>query len=750
MKTTLLTLLATALLIACSPLEAPRAISLIPAPRSMEQTDGDFTLAKGATIAVADTTLAPVAQYMAQAIVNASGLQLSTTDGTKGDIVIKSGLDDQNPEAYRLTVDGQGITIECKEARGAIMAAATLAQLLPIDASNGARVPYVVINDSPRYSYRGLMLDVSRHFQDVEGVKHVLDLMARYKLNKFHWHLTDDQGWRIEIKQYPELTTKGAWRKWNWQDKQCMAYQKELDNPDFAIPEKYIKIEGADTLYGGFYTQEDIREVVSYAAARGIDVLPELDMPGHLMAAIGGYPFISCKGVAQWGTSFSDPLCIGNDEAIQFVKNIYTEVASLFPYEYMHLGADEVEKTNWKSCAKCQKRIASEKLKDVNHLQAWFVHDMERHFNSLGKKMIGWDEILDGGLSPTATIMWWRDWAPDAVPTATAAGNKAIMSPCFNMYLDAWETKQTFQNTYNWEPVLPGMNKEQASNILGVQGNLWCETVPSMRRIEHQYFPRLLALAEIGWSEEGTKNWEEFSQRVESQIEWLDAHKVNYRIADLTGFENINVFTDTASVWVECPLPNITVRYTTDGSMPNITSPLLTAPLRLDSTTKFIFRGFRPDSTAGEMFRAEYRKEGYAKAKDTVLYGKGLKVKQYEYKGKLCKEIETAPFVSAYVLDSVNLKSELKGFVGLVGEGYVEVLRDGIYTFTLTSNDGSMLYVDGVELINNDTPHGDRTLSAQKALAKGLHKVRIEFFDMNNGGCLALKLDGVVITKFKH
>lgn len=744
------TLAITFALASCSSVEAAREVSIIPVPASVELLDGQYTLRGGSTIGVEDSSLVDVARYMATTIERSVGLKLEVVDGAKADIVLRSGLQNKNNEAYVLTVDRDGVSVECRDPRGAIMAVATFEQLLPLNADKGAKIPYVKIVDEPRFAYRGLMLDVARHFQDVESVKHVLDLMARYKLNKFHWHLTDDQGWRIEIKQYPELTTVGAWRKWNWQDRECMDRQKMQDNSDFALPGKYIKIEGADTLYGGFYTQDQIREVVAYAAQRGIDVLPEIDMPGHMLAAIGAYPSLSCNGKAQWGVGFSEPLCLGNDSTIVFAKNVYTEIVDLFPYEYMHLGADEVERTTWSKCAKCNARIKAEKLQGVEHLQAWFVHDMERHFNSLGKKLIGWDEIIEGGLSPTATIMWWRDWAPTAVSTATAAGNKVIMSPCFNLYLDALESRYTFENTYNWEPISADLSSAEAANILGVQGNLWAEYVPSMRRVEHQYFPRLLALSEIGWSNPSKKNWGEFFTRVVRQIEWLDAHGVNYRIPDLTGFENVNAFTDTASVWVECSLPNIEVRYTTDGSFPTVVSPRLDKPIHLDKTTSFIFRGFRPDGTAGEMFRSEYRKEGFAAPIDTTLANKGLVVRQYEYKGESCAEIEKARFVKQYVLDSLNLGAELQGWVGLVGQGFFEVPSDGIYTFALKSNDGSMLYVDGAPLIDNDTPHGDRELTAQKALGAGLHTIRVEFFDMNNGGSLRLKINGEVFSGFSH
>ena len=740
---------------ACSQLPAPAPVALVPVADSMRIEQGDYALKSGASVVASDPALADAARYLVQTAAWSNGLQL-TFDSTAaaGDIVLALAEGPwASDEAYRLTVDpSTGIRIECGAPVGALRAVSTLVQLLPVDASKGARIQALVVDDKPRYSYRGLHLDVSRHFQDVEGVKHVLDLMARYKLNKFHWHLTDDQGWRIEIKKYPLLTEKGAWRTWNNQDRWCMEYETKYDNLDFRIPAKYTKVVGADTLYGGYYTQDQIREVVAYAAARGIDVLPELDMPGHLMAAIEGYPWISCKGTAQWGTNFSDPLCVGNDQALQLVKDVYTEVAALFPYEYMHLGADEVERDNWHNCPKCQARIKKEGLKGDAELQSWFVREMERHFNSLGKKLIGWDEILDGGLSETATIMWWRDWAPKAVPTATASGNKAIMSPCFSMYLDAWEGPTTFEQCYAFDPRLPGLSDEQASHILGVQGNLWCETVPSMRRIEHMLFPRLMAVAETGWSAPSKKNWADFSQRVKAQVEWLDAHGVNYRIPTLTGFSDVNVFTDTISVWAECPWPNVEIRYTTDGSFPSVVSPRLDKPLLIDSSARFTFRGFRPDGTAGECFTAEYRKEVYTPGLASIDEPRGgLTGVWYRYEGRKCSEIDSVgKFLSVQILDSLDMRSELSGWLGLVAEGYINVPTDEIWTFALQSNDGSRLFVDGKLLVDNDGPHGDKEVVAQKALGKGFHKIRVEFFDMNNGGCLRLKINGKVYHNYYH
>lgn len=725
----------------------PNAVSIIPQPAKMEIGQGGYTLNPGATIA-SDSSLREVAQYLAQSIEKSTGLKLVLTDASQGDITLINSLENKNPEAYTLTVDSKGVQINGSTPAGVIMGAATLQQLLPLNSSNGGTIAQVNITDEPRFAYRGLMLDVSRHFYSVEQVKELLDLMARYKLNKFHWHLTDDQGWRIEIKKYPLLTEKGAWRKFNNQDRQCQAYQKELDDTDFAIPEEFMKINGTDTLYGGFYTQDQIKDVVAYATTRGIDILPEVDMPGHFMAAIIGYPEISCKGEARFGELFSDPICVGKDETIAFVKDIYTEIAALFPYEYMHLGADEVEKTNWKACPNCQKRMREQSLKTEEELQAWFVKDMEKHFTSLNKKMIGWDEIIEGGLSPTATIMWWRNWAPKAVPTATASGNRVIMSPCFSLYLDAWESKDTFENTYNYEPILKDLTPEQASLVMGVQGNLWCETIPNTRRAYHQYFPRVLALSEIGWVDPSTKNWEQFQQKFIREVDFLDAKGINYRIPDLTGFSDINVFTDTATVTVNSVLPNITIRYTADGSFPNIESPTYTQPIKITESTNYIFRGFRPDGTMGEMYKSEFRKEAYSAPVAVDATKSGLLFKQYENKGKKCADIISAPFVREFVAQNVNMSKEIVGWMGLIGTGYIEIPEDGIYTFSLTSNDGSMLYVDNTLLIDNDNPHGDKTLVAQKAMAKGLHPIKIEFFDLNNGGKLELKWKRPADTEF--
>ncbi len=719
-------------------------INLIPKPISIQEGAGSFKLKSGMTVA-ADSGLRAEAAYLAEALRNSSGLQLEEARaGKSGNINLRLGLDDPNPEAYMLTVDPEGIAIQGASPRGVAMGIATLRQLVPVD-SRDSRIPYVTVIDAPRFDWRGAHLDVSRHFYTVDQVKRFIDLLATYKFNKFHWHLTDDQGWRIEIKQYPLLTERGAWRKFNGQDRECMAMAVREDNPELLIPEELLRIENGDTLYGGYYTQDQVRDVVAYASARGIDVVPELDMPGHLMGAQQGYPWITCTGESNWGQSFSSPLCPGKDSALMFAKNVYSEVFNLFPYEYVHLGADEVEKTNWKACPDCQARMRTYELADEEELQAWFVHDMENHFNANGKKMIGWDEIVDGGLSPTATVTWWRDWSPTAVTRATAQGNDVIICPDFLLYFDFIEQGRDLRRIYDTEPTAYRadwrLTPKQARHIRGIQANTWCERIPSERRMQYQVMPRLLAVSEMGWTRPEAKDWSDFERRFVAQANYLDRHGINYRVPDLTGFNDINVFVDTAVIEVGCLLPNITVRYTTDGTFPNAESPLYTGPITVTESTRFIFRPFRPDGTAGAMQTAEYRKEAYLPAAtlpDRKLEN-GVRMIYHEFKGRTCAGIEKSEVVRSYTLDSVAIPEKLEGWLGLIYEGYFEAPQDGIYTFSLMSNDGSMLYVDGQPLIDNDGPHGDKRLTAQRALARGWHRIRVEYFDMNNGGMLSVQ-----------
>lgn len=735
------------LLSACSP-TAPVShdVSIIPIPKEIKNANGEFTLKDGMTIGVADKQLLPAANYLSGLLSRSTGYIYNVREGD-GDISLAvSDIAGQNEGAYTLDVSSGKVQIKGNTYGGVISGIESLRQLLPAEIESPEvvsditwSVPAVQITDAPRFGWRGLMLDVSRHFYTKEEVKELLDMMALYKLNKFHWHLTDDQGWRVEIKKYPLLTEKGAWRTFNNHDRECMRLAKVQDNPDYEIPAEKLRITQGDTLYGGFYTQNDIKEIVEYAGVRGIDVIPEIDMPGHMLAAVSNYAGVSCFNQTGWGTTFSSPVCPGKDSALEFCKNVYSEIIPLFPYKYIHLGADEVEKTNWKKCPDCQKRMKDNGLKTEEELQAWFVHDMEKFFNENGKEMIGWDEILEGGLSPTATIMWWRSWHPQSVPDATAQGNHAIMSPNTNFYFDYQQDKNSLPGVYNFNPMLESLNDAQKALILGMQANLWCEYIPSFERAQYMIMPRMMALSEQAWSDPSVKSWDGFTERLVKQFPRLNIMGVNYRMPDLEGFNNTNAFIGEGNVTITCLDPSVEIHYTTDGSIPTLESPRYTEPIKVTETTDFTFRTFRPNGKKGDIVKTRYIKSEYAPAAEATPLKKGLQAVWHEFKGNKCADIEKAPVNGTYEISEVTIPAEAKGNIGLVISGYFNAPEDAIYTFNLISDDGSTLTIDGEQVVDNDGPHSVREVTGQKALAKGLHPIQVKYFD-NNGGMLQLKV----------
>ena len=735
------------MLSSCSPTPpVAHDVSIIPVPKEIKNANGQFTLKDGMTIGVADKQLLPAANYLSGLLSRSTGYIYNVREGD-GDISLAvSDIAGQNEGAYSLDVTSGKVQIKGNTYGGVISGIESLRQLLPAEIESPAvvkdinwSVPAVQITDAPRFGWRGLMLDVSRHFSTKEEVKELLDMMALYKLNKFHWHLTDDQGWRIEIKKYPLLTEKGAWRTFNNHDRECMRLAKEQDNPDYEIPAEKLRITQGDTLYGGFYTQQDIKEIVEYAGVRGIDVVPEIDMPGHMLAAVSNYSGVSCFNQTGWGTTFSSPVCPGKDSALEFCKNVYSEIIPLFPYKYIHLGADEVEKTNWKKCPDCQKRMKDNGLKTEEELQSWFVHNMEKFFNDNGKEMIGWDEILEGGLSPTATIMWWRTWSPNAVPDATAQGNHAIMTPNANFYFDYQQDKNSLSGVYNYNPMLESLNDAQKALILGMQANLWCEYIPSRERIQYMIMPRMMALAELAWSDPSVKSWDGFKERLVKQFPRLNIMNVNYRMPDLEGFNNTNAFIGEGTVAITCLDPSVEIHYTTDGSIPTLESPQYNGPIKVTETTDFTFRSFRPNGKKGDIVKTRYVKSEYAPAADATPSKKGLQAVWLEFKGNKCADIDNVPVNGTYEISEVTIPKEVKGNIGLVVTGYFNAPEDGIYTFNLLSDDGSTLKINGELVVDNDGPHSPREVTGQKALAKGLHPIEVKYFD-HNGGMLQLKV----------
>jgi len=418
-------------------------------------------------------------------------------------------------EWHSVQVRPDGITVFAASEAGLFRGSRTLIQLLEQGREHGT-LPCLNITDWPRFQWRGMHLDACRHFWSVEFTKKYIDLLARYKMNSFHWHLTEDQGWRIEIKKYPKLTEVGAWRKGSQVG-------------------PYAKLQYDSIPYGGFYTQEQIREVVAYAAARHITVVPEIEMPGHAMAALASYPHLGCTGGPYevqkgWGV-FDDVFCAGNDSVFTMLEDVLTEVMDLFPGEYIHIGGDECPKERWKTCAKCQARMNSESLKDEHELQSYFIQRIEKFVNSKGRKIIGWDEILEGGLAPNAAVMSWR--GTEGGIAAARSGHYAVMSPGSHCYFDHYQGDPaneplaiggytTVQKVYSYEPIPAELKPEAHKYILGAQGNVWTEYILTPAHVEYMAVPRMLALAEVLWTPKEKRDEGDFIQRLEKEFIRLD------------------------------------------------------------------------------------------------------------------------------------------------------------------------------------------------------------------------------------
>ncbi|MGH7465485.1 MAG: family 20 glycosylhydrolase, partial [Longimicrobiales bacterium] len=413
----------------------------------------------------------------------------------------------------------------------------TLRQLLPVRAAPPHAIPAVTIDDAPRFLYRGMHLDVGRHFFPVSFIKRYIDLLATWKINTFHWHLTEDQGWRIEIKRYPRLTEVGAFRS-----------ETVIGHGGRDVPLQYDAER-----YGGFYTQDEIRDVVAHAASRYVTIIPEIELPGHSVAALAAYPELACtegpfEVLTKWG--ISEDIYCPKEETFEFLQNVLTEVMALFPGEYIHIGGDEAPKKRWEESAVAQEVIRREGLADEHELQSWFIRRIEAFLNANGRKLIGWDEIIEGGLSPTATMMFWRNWAtvpvgPDSTPVSAAKvavsrGNDIIMTPNSTLYFDHYQADpageplaiggySTLRRVYDYEPVPVDFTADEARRVLGAQANVWTEYMKTPEHVEYMLFPRMLALAEVVWSPKDARDWASFAARVPPQLARLDDMGVNYR-----------------------------------------------------------------------------------------------------------------------------------------------------------------------------------------------------------------------------
>ncbi|WPV65738.1 family 20 glycosylhydrolase [Chitinophaga sp. LS1] len=724
---------------------APSRYGIIPYPQQLVPQAGEFVITAKTKLVVPSGKAFSNEAAQLQALIK-QGLGQALPAGTKagaGSIVLTQNDQLEGEEDYTLQISTQEIQIGAKTPTGMFRAIQTLRQLMPVSVEGATTklakiaIPAAEITDHPVYGWRGMHLDVSRHFFSIDYLKKFINVLALYKMNKLHLHLTDDQGWRIEIKKYPLLTEKGAWREWNNQDSACM--EKAKTNPDMAIDASHIIHKDGKTLYGGFYTQAQMKDLIAYAAARHIEIIPEIDMPGHMMAAIREYPFLSCQGGVKWGKLFTTPICPCKETTFEFAENVFTEIAALFPSQYIHLGADEVDKSTWEHFDGVKDFMKEHNIKDVDELQSYFVKRMEKFFNSKGKKLIGWDEILEGGVSPTAVVMYWRSWVPSAPVHAAKNGNYVIMTPGNPLYFDGIPDRNSIANVYHFEPVPKGLTAEEGRYIIGAQANIWTEMIPSENRADFMYMPRMTALAEVLWTHKS--DFDGYSQRLMAQYKRLDKMKVHYRMPDLDGFTEENVFVGKTKLAIAKPSPEMTIRYTTDGTAPTVKSPELPADYIIPGKISLRIAAFKPDGVHGEIYTLNYKPQSFFKPTEVIGLQQGLKLNYFDGSFKSVTTLKDTPDSSGYVNNVIMPDSMGHGgkpFAATL-KGFINVPETAIYSFFLTADDGANLYIDGEKVVDNDGWHAPLQKSGQIALQKGLHPIEVKFVE--GGGGYTLKLE---------
>ncbi|QNE41965.1 family 20 glycosylhydrolase (plasmid) [Hymenobacter sp. NBH84] len=563
-------------------------VSIVPEPVQLQLGQGGFTIDGGTTVRLdnARRELAPAADFLAGCIQRISGYELPRKG--KASNAIRLSLENVpgvGEEGYKLAVSPQGIRISANTKAGILYGMQSLLQTLPQVRTNAALlVPSMQVTDYPRFAWRGMHLDVSRHFFPPAAVKEYIDLLASYKMNRFHWHLIDDTGWRLQIKQYPKLTEVGAWR---------------VDQNDKAWDQRPQAQPGQAPTYGGYYTQQQVREIVAYAAARNVTVVPEIEMPGHVASAIAAYPELSCEQKPQLPltggnyTGISSNYCPGNEAVYTFLENVLDETMALFPGKYIHIGGDEVDKSSWKKCARCQALMKREGLKDEDELQSYFIKRIEKYVVSKGRRIIGWDEILEGGLAPEATVMSWRGESGGI--EAARQGHDVVMTPGKPVYFDQYQAGpageplaiggfNTLKNVYDYEPVPKELTAAQAQHVLGAQANLWTEYITTVNQVEYMVLPRMLALAEVVWSPKEKRSWEGFSARLPYHYKGFGQRGLNYSPGNFTVAIQPIAQNGALAVALSAEVVGAPIYYTLDGSEPTGQSTAYRGPVPITSS----------------------------------------------------------------------------------------------------------------------------------------------------------------------
>ena len=632
------------LMCGCQMKEVINEYNVVPLPVTMSEQQGRFYLNSDVPIVVnASQEVKHIASGLSTTLLDIAGLKLKPTDELHENVpsIVFDSIPGMEKEAYKLSVTPQLIKITASAPNGFYYGLQTLYQLLPVDVYCKERarnaewsVPCVEIEDAPTFRYRGAMLDVCRHFASIDYIKKFIDVLAAHKMNTFHWHLTDDQGWRIEIKKYPKLTEIGS--------------QRSETMVDYFYTHYPFKYDGKP--HGGFYTQDEIKEVVAYAQSKYITVIPEIELPGHALAAIASYPELSCTPDSTyevcklWGV-FDQVFC-PTDTFFQFMEGVMDEVVELFPSSYIHIGGDECPKVRWTKCPKCQDRIKALGIKaDKNHtaeekLQSFIINHAEKFLNDHGRQIIGWDEILEGGLAPNATVMSWRGEGGGI--EAAKQKHDVIMSPNTYLYFDYYQSKDVEQEpeaiggylplerVYSYEPMPASLTPEEQKYIKGVQANLWTEYIPTFSQVEYMELPRMAALADIQWTNPEHKDYQDFLQRLVRMVKIYDVYQYNYakHVFDVTARFEPNAETGTVDVTLST-VDNCPVYYTLDGTDPTTASQLYTEPVKINTNCTFKAMAVRPTGNSRIV------KEDIAFSKSTSKKITALQPvnKQYEFAG---------------------------------------------------------------------------------------------------------------------
>ena len=732
-------------------------INIIPAPLSLTQGEGFYLLSNKSSFYAVEPEVKKVAEFFAAKLNTATGYSIKVVEKEAAQVIMLL-IDESlnvNDEGYTLDVTTDKVTVKAKTAQGIFYGMQSFMQLLPAEIESPKAIknaiwkaPVVSIKDEPRFEYRGVHRDVSRHFITVEEMKKHIEVLSLFKINTLHWHLTDDQGWRIEIKKYPKLTEIGGKR-----------------------------MEGEGYEYGGFYTQEEIKDIIDYAAERFITVIPEIELPGHAMAAIAAYPELSCTGEQYvpriiWGVE-DIVFCAGKENVFEFLENVIEEVAALFPGEYIHIGGDECPKAEWKKCPLCQQRIKEEGLKAQDghtaeeRLQSYFVQRMEKVVAKHGKKIIGWNEILEGGLAPNATIMSWQGERGGII--AANMGHDVIMTPNSNgMYIDQFEGDNkieplaiggytTIERIYDYNPMpdtLLGTGNEK--HIKGVQCNTWSEYMYTSELVEYRTYPRAIALAEIAWSALESKNYDDFCRRLDNAYVRLDGHNIHYHIPQPeqpNGSCNFVAFTDEVTLEFTTSRP-IKVVYTLDGSEPTPESTQYTEPITIKETTTLKIRSVLISGKMSPVREITVEKQSFKPAKEVADTKPGLNMEVYngmflnvdELKGK---EVATSVEIKALleIRGYVKTDESMRGVeqYGAIATGYIEIPEDDVY---YVSSNNEEVWIGGELVIDN---RGEPKKYSRKdksiALAKGLHEVKVVFLGHIIGGWPSNWHDGSIMLR---